>query len=246
MPYSISPPKVIIRPHTALVNQVRNKSMNEGTLMNRRSQPEKVILDFTKVSNPIDAFDLANWSRDRGREITPEIAAQMGLKAFNGKVSRQFKLGPRFVDLRIAPDRILTLEAESLEANLRPDGTLQVLLLRSFPQAAEAIAETAKVIVQTWKLHTFEEIPEEEEEQDPPRPLVKLDAITELEKWSANPPDSLPSFYAQSDKNILPGIWFLRMVINPLIDDSSRFRISTQVFWRDQAFDDQQRQREFL
>lgn len=45
-----------------------------------------MILDFTKVSNPIDAFDLSNWSRGRGREITPEIAAQMGLKDFNGKV----------------------------------------------------------------------------------------------------------------------------------------------------------------
>lgn len=213
--------------------------------MKRNPDLAKLNLDFTSVPNPIDALDFANWVKSSDVEMTAEIDDAWIENDNVGQTYNQYQLGPRHVELRVERDRTIALDAESIVANVRPDGSLQFLNLRTFPHAAQSIAEIARTIVETWNLHSFEETPDQDDESEPFKSTVKLDAIAELEKWRIHPSDLVPSFLAQSDANALPGIWFFRITINPLIEDSSQFRISAQIFWRDQAFDNQQRQKAF-
>ena len=196
-------------------------------------------IDFTKFEAPIDGLTLANWSRNESLDISPEDAAVAGI-AFE-QCDSEFELAATTVDFQFTPDHRLEFSAASVVADVRADGSLRSIRVRSKFLTALEIFDLTKPIVENWNLHSFEG--PEDDLTDEPATLTdepateKIDAITELKNWCANQSDTLPSFLAQSDANPFPGLWFFRLVVNPSPDNDSLYGLSIQIFWRDAEFD---------
>ena len=189
-------------------------------------------IDFTQYVNPIDGLTLSDWDRTGGLDISPEEAALAGIGDEKG--DSEFELPATEVDFRFTPDHKLKFAASSVVADIRSNNSLRSIRVRSAPLVAARIFDLAKPVVQSWSLHSFEG--EEVNPEHEPTPN-KIDAITELTNWRGNQPNSLPSYLAQSDPNPSPGLWFFRVVIDPLPESNSLYILSIQTFWRDAEFD---------
>ena len=193
-------------------------------------------IDFTQFENPIEGLTLSEWKQISKREISPEEvanAAEVGI--ILDELDHQYQIGKSKVDFQLTPEHSIVFDAASLVADVRSNKSLRSIGMRSISAGPSEIYELAKPIVQSWKLHCFEESEEAARGEAEP---VKIDAIAELKKWRDNPEeDVLPSFLAQTDPNIYPGIWFFRLVINQDPKKDSHFIMSAQVFWRDKEFD---------
>ena len=189
-------------------------------------------IDFTQYENPIDGLTLLDWERNEGLDISPEDAALAGIVVEES--DNEFELGATDVDFRFTPEHKLEFAASSVVADIRSNNSLRSIRVRSAPLGAARIFDLAKPIVHNWNLHSFQD-----DEVDPEQEVApnKIDAATELANWRGNQPNSLPSYLAQSDPNPFPGLWFLRLVINPSLEDDSLYVLSIQTFWRDVEFD---------
>ena len=197
-------------------------------------------IDFTQFDAPIDGLTLSDWKRSNGLEISPEDAALAGISLED--LDSELALAATNVDFNFTPDHRLEFSAASVVADVRSNNSLRSVRVRSEFLAPAEICDLAKPIIKNWKLHSFEDMEDDFDENldgdyEDAEPPKKIDAIAELENWRGNQPDTLPSFLAQSDPNPFPGIWFFRLIISSSPKNNSLYRLSIQSFWRDAEFD---------
>ena len=193
-------------------------------------------IDFTQFEDPIEGLTLSDWKRNETLSISPEDAALAGCTV--EECDKEFELAAIKIDFQFAPDRRLEFSASSVVADVRSNNSLRSIRVRSEILPASEIFDLARPIVENWNLHSIEDIEEDVENEIAPK---KIDAVTELDNWRLNQPNTLPSFLAQSDPNPFPGLWFFRLVINPSPEDDALYGLSIQTYWRDVEFDQKQK-----
>lgn len=196
-------------------------------------------IDFTQFQNPVNALNFSEWDRNSDLDISAEDAALAGIEL--DQLGSEFWHGQAHINFRISPTHNLVFEASSLVADVRANGSLRSVRIHSDACEVAQVCDLAAPVVEGWNLHCFEQEADEQVDDEAVGEIVapKLDAVAELESWRANPQDGIPSYLAQTDSNPAPGLWFLRLVINPSESSKDLFVVSIQVFWRDAEFDRQ-------
>ncbi len=203
-------------------------------------------IDFTKFDNPADAIDFAVWRRVREVDLTQEeIEDFASIGCDPASLGFQYELPACDVDFVFAPEYRISRFVQLVVARFRRNRSLQALSLNSGPLGRDAIYEAVSELVRDWKLQSVDVTSELEPENRWEAVSSLVDGIAQLRSWRENPPDCFPSFIAQTDPNPFPGIWFMRAIINPSLDQADFFQLSIQAFWRDREFDDENADRRF-
>ena len=194
-------------------------------------------IDFTRYTFPQDALDLEQWQRDRGVQLDVAEAKVVGIDRDALMIQSQYRWGPCEADIVLTPRHAIKLEVEGVIADFRPNDSLRSLRMQTAAMRPAELVPIARPIVQDWRLHAQggqdplpDALADEAQSRFTPE---KLDGVQQLERWQAEPPNTLPSFVAQSDSDPAPGVWFMRLLILPCLEDDGNFVLSAQVFWRD-------------
>lgn len=199
-----------------------------------------MLIDFTQHISPLDAIRLADWKREDGPEFSEEDLQDLKELGWDPDKdhSGEYVIENVTATVIVSQRYRMDVRAETLVAELREDGTLRNLRARSRGLAKEQLYPVAKQLIDDWKLTGLDE-PESGDEDDD---WVKSPAADSLDRWLRDNRRSsmIPGFLAQTDPNPEPGIWFLRVVINEMLEGSGKHVMSAQVFFRDDAFDARQ------
>ncbi len=193
-------------------------------------------IDFTKFDKPVDALDLSRWTV---REIDDNLADDEEIKTFYSESTETgltYEIPPGPIDFRFTPEHRIATMADSVSADVRADGSLVSIVVHGEAMEPAKLVPFAEQLVKDWNLHSFKHEEDLPFGQEP----AKIDSLQLLSQWVDDPEDVLPNFLAQTDANPMPGIWFLRVVINAAFEHEGQYIMSTQVFWRGQQLEEGQ------